>query len=61
VGVLVVELVATCVPLTQIQQRLSTLHADCTPTGVLGILQRERTQIDDLISAVFAVVACVGM
>jgi hypothetical protein len=31
------ERVATYVPLTQIQQRLSTLHANSTPTGVLGI------------------------
>lgn len=43
-------------------KRLSALHADCTLTGVLGIAaKRERTQIDDLISAVFAVVACVGI
>ena len=32
-----VERVATYVPLTQIQQRLSTLHVNSTPAGVLGI------------------------
>jgi len=56
------ERVATYVPLTQIQQRLSTLHANSTPTGVLGIAaKRERTQTDDPIFAAFAVVVCVGI